>query len=210
MKTKILFIVLTLLLASCGKKVTVKGRIYNPVTNLGIEGVEVIIGREKIGVPFSTDGSGGKDLEQTTSDAEGYYSAQFRQKRSRAYYLGFKFDHEKYFNITSENKDVSDGGKTIDLQLVPYGKLAKNIKNINCFDSNDQFVVTLKNENLQNYDLGGMQSYDGCYEHSGKANNVPMGLYVYTGYVFKNGVTTTFRDSIYVYEGGNQIWNIEY
>jgi hypothetical protein len=201
---------LVLLLFSCGKQVTVKGRIYNPVTNLGIKDVEVIIGREKIGVPFSTDGTGGKILEQTTSDAEGNYSAQFRQKRSRAYYLGFKFDHEKYFNITSENQDVSDGGKTIDLPLVPASYIKFHIKNENCFDSNDKIFITLLDDFGQ-YSISNGWGYDGCSEYTDdKFNRIISGNLYFHWVVTKNNVSNHYYDTIYLVSFENKYYEILY
>lgn len=211
-------------LVSCKKKseepTTVNFYLHNPVSGEPYEGVEVIIGREKIGAPGSTDGAGGKVIERTTSNADGNYSMQFRQKKSRSYALGFNFDHEKYYNLTSENQNVSaGGGKTFDLQLIPFGFLKGIINNENCFDTNDLLSVQRFYDFNQNFYGTEFSNYLGCYhyEFSGSIDGspqgyiyAPMGWHYLKGTVTKNNITTQIHDSIYIEEGGYHTWSIDY
>ena len=58
-------IFILLLLVSCGKKRTVHGRIYNPVNNKGIAGVNVYLMKEKICLGYGCDD---KVIESTTTE----------------------------------------------------------------------------------------------------------------------------------------------
>ena len=63
MKNFLLLYFLFLLLSACGKKTTVKGRVYNPVTG---EGIKVIVIKPKISLGY--DGAGSKTVFETMTD----------------------------------------------------------------------------------------------------------------------------------------------
>jgi hypothetical protein len=197
-----------LLLPSCGKKVMVKGLVYNPVTGEGIPGIDVVVTRAKFTLGY--DGGGYKVIYATKTNANGNFTIEERFRRSKNYKLTYSGDPDKYYQIRSEVDDIGahTDGAELTYPLIPRGGLAKNTVNIACFDENDQFTIDSYHRSIPDY--GGNATYFGCFQHYGTENFVPMGWHVYIGTVTKNGITTPFADSIYVTEGGSHEWNIEY
>ncbi len=195
------------LVVSCGKNRTVKGRVYNPVNGNGISGIEVQVRKGKSCLSY--DGCGSKLLESTTTDANGYYSMEYKDKGSQ--YLLFKHDIDAYYRINSNIPGIS-GNQEYDLLLVTKGYEQYSVINTNCFDSNDQLTITQRyHKSLPDLNLlTGLEVYLGCINQTYSNSYVPMGWYVWKGTVTKNNITTPFSDSIYVPEGGSVQWNIEY
>ena len=75
----LIFIFALFFVFSCGKKRTISGRVYNPITGNGIEGVVIAEFREKFCLSY--DGCPDKALETATTDANGYYSMPYRDKK---------------------------------------------------------------------------------------------------------------------------------
>ena len=195
-----------LLLASCGKKYTATGRVYNPVNGNGIVGLEVQIRKGKACLNY--DGCGSKLLESTTTDANGYYSITYRDRGGQ--YLLFKNDLDEYHRINSNIPGVS-GNQEYDLLLVTKGYMQKTIANINCFDANDQLTITSAyHKSITELNSSSIAIYPGCMNQTYSNSYVPMGWYVWKGTVTKNNITTPFADSVYVPEGGSVQWVIEY
>src|SRR5690554_6382107 len=74
MKKLILFILATIVLISCNKKVTLKGRVLNPVTNQRIEGFTIVVSADTWELP-----AGAKPVGETTSDANGDFVLEFKK-----------------------------------------------------------------------------------------------------------------------------------
>ncbi len=199
------------ILFSCGKEHSIKGRVFNPVTDEAISGIKVNLLKNKTEIPGSQDGVGKKIVESTTTNENGEYSFTFRKKDSRQYSLSFFYDDKKYYdNIKSGNVVIENNMVTYDLPLVNYGFLSKNISNVNCFNENDLLSIVFSHQDVIDYSFGNLQEYEGCYSHFGNTNSIPMGMYKYEGTVTKNGITTPIKDSIYVTAGGYHTWNIQY
>jgi len=200
------YLTFILLLSACGKKYTATGRVYNPVNGKGIAGLEVQVRKGKACLGY--DGCGSKLLESTTTDANGYYSINYRDKGSQ--YLLFKNDLDEYYRLNSNIPGVS-GNQEYDLLLVTEGYLQRTITNTSCFNANDSFVRTsYTHEYITELNSYGTVTYSGCMNQTYSNNSVPMGWYVWKGTVTKNNITTPFADSVYVPEGGSVQWNIEY
>ncbi len=215
--TKLLFVFLLLL--SCGKKTTMKGRIVNPVTNTGIAGIKVIVTKPKKCLGY--DGCGSKTIYETVSDENGYFLIEKRFRRSKSYTIAYVFDKNKYRRLEAQVSPAGAeyDGEEFEFPLIPLGYLRPNIKNINCQNNNDELLI----HRIYLFDsrVYGTESstYGGCYnfEFSGSIDGspngfiyAPMGWHKAIGTVTKNNITTPYADSIYVTEGGYHVWNIEY
>lgn len=210
MKYTVLLIAL-FLLSNCGKKTTINGRVYNPVTNEGIAGIEVYVTRPKGGLGY--DGNGTKTVYTTITDASGNFVIDERFRKSKSYTISYGYDQKKYKLFDKQNSPAGAeyDGSLIEFPLIPLGKLTENINNISCFNSSDIISLEYFHRSIPNHYEGfNPVEYTGCFSHYGDENNVPMGWYVCIGTVTKNGITTPFADSIYVTEGGDHIWDIEY
>jgi len=203
----ITFIFSILLMVSCGKQRVVKGRVYNPVTGNGISGIEVQVRKGKSCISY--DGCGSKLLESTTTDANGNYSMQYRDKDDQ--YLLFKHNIDDFYRINSNIPGIS-GNQEYDLLLVTKGYEQYSIINTSCFDINDKLTITERyHKSIPSLILlNGDAVYSGCMNQTYPNTLVPMGWYVWKGSVTKNNITTPFSDSIYVPEGGSVQWSIEY
>jgi hypothetical protein len=199
-----------------GKNVTVKGRVLNPITGEGIEGVEVKMWKNKI-FSFSSDV---KLVKKVTSDLNGYFEIDklglsgydLKCDVSGDYYpLGWTQDGGASFtgNYTLDVKK----GKVMhaDYYAVPYGNLQINIKNLACFDTNDELSIYRTHSIFNFYDhVPNPAIYMGCVDQTGNMNKAPMGWYKYSGTVTKNGIILTIKDSIYLNEDETKVWNINY
>ncbi|HIP35540.1 MAG TPA: carboxypeptidase regulatory-like domain-containing protein [Crocinitomix sp.] len=193
-------------MVSCGKKRTVHGRVYNPVTGNGIAGMGVYVMKDK--TCLSYDGCADKAIESTTTDANGYYLMQYRDKGGLS--LLFDNDIDAFYRMNSNIPGIS-GNQEYDLLLVTKGYLQKTITNLSCFDANDKLTITSAyHKSIPELSSTTMAIYEGCMNQTYSNSYVPMGWRVWKGIVTKNSITTPFADSIYVPEGGSVQWSIEY
>src|SRR5690554_5291626 len=211
MKKLIFFFLASIVLISCNKKVTLKGRVLNPVTNQGIEGFTIAVSADTWELP-----GGAKPVGQTTSGADGSFVLEF--KRSGYDFSVYK---EGYYNIgwyqngeiLPGQLSVKDKGKNMkaDFYAVPYGELQINVKNINCFNQSDTLSI-FRTHSIPDYydDVPNPAIYVGCIDNIGNMNKSPMGWYKYKGKVIRNGIETTIKDSIYLGAGETEVWNIYY
>ncbi|MCO5269849.1 MAG: carboxypeptidase-like regulatory domain-containing protein [Brumimicrobium sp.] len=217
----ILSIILLLSLFSCtkfGKNVTVKGRVLNPITGEGISGVQIILKRSTLGGAPGFQSGGSKIIKETTTDENGYYelnkltlsgsvlmSAHIGDRHPIGWWKGGSYSSFQNLPI--------DLGKTThaDFHAVPYGKLRYTIKNVSCFDQYDSLLL------YTNYQLSNVSEYQnsrtylGCFEYVGTVyTKFPMGWYYFSGNVIKNNITTSFKDSIFITNGGKHEWLFYY
>jgi hypothetical protein len=198
-----------------GKNVTIEGRVMNPITGEGIEGIELELLRTTSGLP-----GGYKSVKSTRSNTDGSY--EISKGGLAGYWLACRVPVEYYqigwvqngSNVTAStgNLTVKKGKKMhADFYAVPYGKLQIVIKNNNCFDVNDELSI-FRTHSIQDFYSGvpNPAIYTGCVNQVGNLNKAPMGWYTYSGTVTKNGITTSISDSIYLEEDETEIWNINY
>ena len=209
---KILYIfTLTLLFSSCLKNKTVIGRVYNPLTNKGVEGIRVVLLRPKhcLGI-----GCGTKQIDVTTTDANGNYA--LNHSDGNGHHIRFVNDNKNDFTALNSNESSLNGNTEYDYLIVSHGYLQKHRTNTNCFDSEDKLNITHYYHELKQfsdnseYDSYGSSTYDGCFDKTYNNNHTVMGWRYYEGTVTKNNITTPFIDSVYVPEGGSVVWNIEW
>jgi 5-hydroxyisourate hydrolase-like protein (transthyretin family) len=207
-----------LITASCtkfGKNVTLKGRVVNPVTGEGIAGAEVNLYR----IAGAYD-SKYKTIKSATTDASGNFELDkytwakpvARCDVGERYKLGWTKDGGQTF-IDNFELEVKKGKVTnADFYAIPYGYLKYAIKNSSCFDQFDTLFYNTKYQ-IPNIDhLSNTNVLNtGCIDFSNSPHiERPMGWYYFSGYFKKNNVVTTFKDSIYVTDGGYHEWIFEY
>lgn len=191
---------LILLFTSCGKKVTVKGRAYNALTNEGISDVSVNISREKFSL-FSYDGAGSKSIESDITDSEGKYVIEYRHK-TRSYRMLFTYDEDSFIALDPRQNTLSQENKEIDFPLVPITYVKYKIKNTNCIDQNDEIEIFSCSEfdlNTCNTAWGGQAGYVGCVDYESLEFGEQMAGEMYFHWIVtKNNVTTHHYDTIYL------------
>ncbi len=217
MKQIVFFTLFIFLFGGCtkfGKNVTIKGRVLNPITGEGIEGAEIWLQKTTLGLP-----GGLKTVKKVTSSADGSFELnKFGLVGYSAicvvgdrYRLGWTQDGGASFtgNFTLDVKK----GKVMhaDYYAVPYGNLQINLKNLACFDTNDELSIYRTHSIFNFYDhVPNPAIYMGCVDQTGNMNKAPMGWYKYSGTVTKNGMILTIKDSIYLNEDETKVWNINY
>ena len=209
MKKLILFIIAIIVLISCSRKVTLKGRVLNPVTNQGIEGFTIAVSADTWELP-----GGAKLVGETTSDANGDFVLEF--KKSGYYFSVYK---EGYYSIGwYQNGEILPGqlsvgnGKNMkaDFYAVPYGKLQINIKNMSCFDSSDMIYFDGESDDSWTFNHGLLYEKHGCIDVMDSKVQSTMGYKYFRWVSIKNNITTTYYDTVFVNEGLTTIVNVFY
>ncbi len=201
-----------LFLFSCtkdGKNITVRGRIYNPVTGEGISDCEIRLLKTTSGSPGN---SGSYEAVATvTPDADGYYELNHTSIFGR--YMGCYFDTDKYdeigwvkdgsqtFNVSFEK--VKLGRITdLDCQAIPFGQLLVNFDNINCEGASDEMQFRIKTHFETEYSSWS-PVLSGCYSFTASSpGKVPMGYRYYQMKVTRPSGTYYVYDTVYIPETG--------
>jgi hypothetical protein len=213
---------LVVLFASCkklGKNTVIKGRVLNPITGEGIEGAKLSIYRY---VSFTLPADV-KVLNETYSDANGNFELHTNKSSMKVYYVGCAIDAGNYYSLDWQGSNLSKAGKNafivekgktmhVDFHAVPYGKLQRHIKNVNCTSENDQNKIYYDgaeyNDNL--YSIGLLTTLDGCIDITTTPLKISSGNKYFHWEVTKNGVTNTYYDTIFVEDTGITTLDIFY
>ncbi|HRO76466.1 MAG TPA: hypothetical protein PLP27_09995 [Crocinitomicaceae bacterium] len=212
----VMAIMIAITIVACtkfGKNITVKGRVLNPITSEGYEGITV----ELIRSDHSDYAGGYKGLKHTTTNQNGefeisaYHAGKVwiqAQTPIEYYELGWLYDKEgKYYSMK-----IVDKGKVmhIDCHLVPHGNVEMNIKNINCGGGADTMYFRKKWLVTEKEDAYWSTPRIGCYEYHSEPFELPMGTYVYETKVIRSGATSYVYDTLVVNKTGISVLNIEY
>ncbi|AEA43805.1 hypothetical protein [Fluviicola taffensis] len=219
MRFIITLIVIFSLVISCtkfGKTDTAKGRVLNPVTGEGISGVELKLLKSTAGLP-----GGNKAVKTATTDGDGFY--EISKAGLKGYSLSCNLPADYYpvgWFVDGELKNTNTGnvglkkGKTLhaDFYAVPYGNIIIYIKNNSCFDSNDNVKLYFNGGpyDSRTFNPGLMTSLDGCIDIPGSPVKSSMGYKYFHWEVTKNGITTTYYDTIFVGENQTATLNVFY
>ena len=198
-----------------GKNISVRGRVYNPVTNEGIPNIEITLMKEE---QLSISG-GNKAVKTVYTDANGYYELDHASISSR--YIGCFLDNDQYYrigwiyegeNIGKHTTFVNKGKYTyLDYQIVPYGKIKTNLNNISCEGSTDVINISVKYRVNPNDHIFQPGTYYGCVNLSSTPTEIPMGHYDFTYTVTKPSTgSNTFTQEVFVPEGGIGEITIDY
>jgi hypothetical protein len=223
MRKLMLLYLFSVLLLSCTKEgsvVSVEGRVYNPLTNEGVEGIEVKLIRSKAGGAPGAQSAGYTAEDATVSDANGLYQLKGTLGRSLEFYV----KSSDYFAIGIGNNNISGepsefstiglkSGKhnKVDFWVVPYGQLRMKITNVDCQGEEDEMQYRFKRPFKDWVNYWSNIAY-GCFSYNDPNTfiKVPMGWNSFEWRVTKNGITNYFVDSIYVTENGENIFEINY
>lgn len=209
-----------------GKNITVKGRVLNPITGEGRSGAVVQLikngnnlaynGGFKLLKEVTTDENGNFEISATKLSGLVFAQVQTGGDYHSIYDLGWYYEGKYYSRLGV------DKGKTMnmDYHVVPYGKLKLHVFNQNCqgatdsldifFDGSDILSLTGK-EDANNHT--GSILYTpivGCWDNTDNGFNTQMGRRFYHWTVIRNGVKTTFYDTVYVIPNQTTTLNVFY
>ncbi|MFA5574390.1 MAG: hypothetical protein WC994_04980, partial [Brumimicrobium sp.] len=201
----------------------IEGKVLNPITQEGIEGVELWL--LKPGSPFEYYG-GYKRVETVFTDANGNFKVDVKSASAEILRVGNM--HGAYYKIgwyedgaqLPSDLPVQQGkNMKADFYAVPYGKLQINIKNINCegpTDSLDVFfdgstVLALSGNQDANNQIGSIliDPITGCWDNS-NVLFTQMGERYYHWTVPRSGVSQTFYDTVFVLPNQTTALNVFY
>ncbi|MFT7344317.1 MAG: hypothetical protein ACI9XP_000900 [Lentimonas sp.] len=199
----ILFLVI--LSMSCTREVTINGRVFNKQTSDGEEGFRIAIIEN-----LKKDGSGGTE-STTTTDSDGNYSFQIKQKSNKPFKIKFltsQSDEKRYY-FGSHERIIGSRDKNLTLDLPFLRKKRSVVSTENSNFNNIAFTHTLTTEYFKD-NLGlaiNCQPYDYYsnfyYETSCFGSNST--CYLLEGWNYVKGLTGSnyysqdnFNDSIFV------------
>jgi len=212
--TLILFILLSC--AKDGKRIFVEGKVLNPITGEGIEGIRVKIMKNAL--------SGGyKVLKETYTDADGNYELGVNSVAIDVYVrcdgdfglhiIGWDLNFETEFvDIVTFRIPKKGRVYNADYHTVPEGGLKKSIINTSCFNDNDEIKIFAQDEVVSINQSAGPLMQTGCVSmlYGNDEFDNPSGKIFYHYFVTKNNITTEHFDTLYVYPKQENIHVIEY
>jgi len=210
MSNKSIFWLSLLLLSACtkiGKNITVKGRVYDPISGEGIKNIEILINNEQ-----------GK-VKSAKSDANGEFEVS-KLGGKQDYTVESQFDDSYFYKLAWSKKGKLDyspevlmtKGKTnhIDLLLIPYGNIIWNVKNVNCEDSTDNMYYQIKYQ----YNSDFQSSYEwrefGCSDYSKEKVKMLTGKYIVKMEISRPSGNSILYDTFYVSKDVVNTYNMEY
>jgi hypothetical protein len=212
MKNLIAISILFMLFTSCtkfGKNVTVKGKVVNPVTGMGIEGIEIQLQRGTLGLP-----GGNKSVKNTFTDANGDF--EISKLGLSSYTLRAQTGVDLYDIGWFENGEDVTGtggmlnvkrGKTmhVEYRAVPYGTLNLKVKNTNCFNSLDKIEIYYDGAEVDSkqYIIGKLTELTGCIDITDSPIQSSIGKKYFHWISTKNSIQTTVYDTFYVQPNQN-------
>ncbi len=190
-----------------GKNVTVTGRVVNPLTGQGFEGLEVQLQKTKNSLP-----GGYTSVKEVYTDSEGYFEINHLagansyhvmvQTTADQYRLGWLIDGNYQQN---SQLGITKGKKmNVDYHAVPYGKLILNIENVNCEGLTDTMVFRAKGQFDEDYTNWSALERIGCYSYTSPPpyTNFPMGYRYYEMKVTRPSGITFVYDTVFIPETG--------
>ncbi|MCB0478288.1 MAG: hypothetical protein KDC84_09000 [Crocinitomicaceae bacterium] len=221
MINKSLSIFFILLLFSCakdGKNIYVEGRVVNPVTGEGIPNITLDL-RKKVPDPGGS-GSDSKTVKTVLSDQNGYFTIAHNGSLFNSYIIHMSNSNGIGYHVAGwkDASGTSIGGYNLEVdkgqymnvryELVPYAEFKVDAYNVNCFDQTDTMLLYKQNQ------IGSLQEgpwiYPGCNSFLGGYNKVPMGKIYFSWHVIRNGITNIYSDTIYLDEGEQETFTINY
>lgn len=197
-------------LLSCKKETMIKVHVENVVT--GAPYVDQLI--------YIREAPQNVNQENTTvyeghTDSEGKLFINFKYKRNAKYtiFIGLP-EHYCYLHslgYTIEKEKTND----IHFRLAPCAQLKLKIENVNCEGTGDNFKLYYEGRKVggQGDNIVGaqMRDEDSCYFYEATSfSEVPMGERYYRWEVTRSGTTEVFQDTIYLEEGEQRVYEINY
>ncbi|AEA43640.1 hypothetical protein [Fluviicola taffensis] len=219
MKLGVLFIgtLFIFLLSTCtkfGKNVYVDGYVRNAITGEPYANISLRLYRGQIswGDPV---GTASKTLKEVTTDANGYYKAEHLSTPFNAVYIQLgKGVEGGYILVEGQTPTVIKKGKKrhVDFGIVPYGAISIHIKNVSCFNTNDKIRLYFDGADYNSnvFSTGLMTELEGCIDIQDSPTKISMGNQYFHWEVTKNGITTTYYETIFVEENQTATLNVFY
>jgi hypothetical protein len=122
---KVIFMVLLALIGlGCKKKITISGRVYNPLTNEGFSHIRVFTTKDKFCLSFY--GCGGKTLKETITDEDGYYTITYRGKGKHLVFDCIPNEGNyncNFFDINNQSIELAYEQTQYDYEVINLGYL---------------------------------------------------------------------------------------
>jgi hypothetical protein len=207
------FVFLLLFIASCGKafKTTVKGKVLNPVTGLGIENARVILQKAGGGLP-----AGLETVEFVYTDASGNFEISAKKLKSLTasvildgndyYSIGWKESGNDFSVLSPKKGEVTEA----DFWAVPFGELKISLHNVNCQGSTDSLYFERIYLTSANVVVFQPFTLTGCYNNDGSFAKVQSGQYLIKWKVTRAGITNNYSQELTVNENQQTYYNIDY
>ena len=208
---RILLLVLlgALLFSSCGKKRSIHITATNAATGESYAGLQYFI------VSSTTSGDGEKYKTEKSGflNENGEASEIIREKQYRTYAVRVVEPENSCYNkvITMYFGSPNDEDGHFNFEFAECAYLKFRYHNASCVNSNDHIEVT-RITNLQGYTgFYNPATYDGCTDFTmPDFVQVPMGNWYFTWNVTKNGITTSYSDTIFLAAGEYKYYEFNY
>ena len=203
----ILFLVLTLVMASCGKKRTIHITATNGATGVRYAGLQYFV------VSSTTTGGGEKYKTEKSGflNENGEATEVVREKQFRTYAVRVVEPENCCYNkeITMYFGGANDKNGHFDFVFAECAYLKQNITNINCQGGGDYMILYTKNH-VNSLGVTGWEFF-GCNGYVGDHfSNVPMGKYYFEWHVTRNSITNIYYDTIDLSPGEYRTYDINY
>lgn len=191
-------------------KTEVEGQVINIVTGEPVRNVKVVIWESNFSIAVSGPGNS-KRIEETTTDQDGRFRFKFAAKvNSATEYECWYDDHDRFPTAVGGDSRVSiDKNKynEVLLTIAPAAKLRLKVNAVNCSQGDSfqwykfseiwTFSDTLRLQNCVSYDDLSFVTH-------------PMSEYYFWWQVNRGGVLTDFRDTIFLEEGEERLYEVNY
>src|SRR5690554_1739113 len=200
----LIFIITAVLLFSCSKERVIKVKTINKVTGAPMPHVTIYI------IEQYTNNKPNKTVFDGETDSNGDLIIDLKFKNNGKYIIyQAQVENSCWHNEKSVFLEYKENNN-VTFEFAPCAQLKLKIDNVNCQGIGDKFVLYRKNQ-IGSIDGNFAWEHDGCafWETNGYSN-VPMGKKYYRWEVTRSGNTTTYYDTIYLQEGEQKLYEINY
>ena len=213
MQTNFLYLIIFLMIVSCGKKNQLKVTAKNAATGEGYADLGFRIYEVK---PYvSNTGEIQKLVYEGTLNNNGEAIVDIRLKNRSYVITTISPGPMCYINNTQYFFHRDDENLKFDFRFAECAYLKLKIENVNCEGGGDNFKLYYMGRQVggQGSNIVGAlaREGDGCYQYeSSSFSDVPMGEIYYRWEVTRSGVTEEFHDTIYLEESEQRVYEINY
>ncbi len=148
-----------------------------------------------------------------TLNSNGEAMVSIKQKSGRTYSIRVVEPENTCYNkqITQFFDSPYDVNGTFTFEFAECAFLKFRLNNISCFDVNDKIVLERNTDLTNYYGFTAPASQIGCVDYTmTEFAQIPMGNWFFTWKVTKNNVETTFNDTIFLSNGEELLYEINY
>ncbi|PWH84762.1 hypothetical protein [Brumimicrobium oceani] len=205
----LLYIVLILFFAtSCKKKTSVVIQAQDYITGDGTAYAGQEYAVSETWTPFYETKS--KIVAEGFLDDNGKASFNLKMNRNRRYILGVSEPENICYGGLVQHYLNHDKSNMVDFKYAECAYIKLKIDNINCQGPSDEMLLFQGNQ-IGNFDFNYPWEHNGCaFWESNGYSEVPMGEQYYKWEVTRSGITEIFYDTIYLQEGEQKVYEINY